>query len=456
MKNSMQLKAAVLAIPMAIAMNTYATNGYFTHGIGTHNKAMAGAGTASPTQAIDAANNPAAAVMVGDRMDAGLSIFSPRRSYKTTDSQLNGQFGSFTVGPNDIDSDADWFPIPYFAKNWVLENDRALAFTMYGRGGMRTDYKGGTATFDPDGPGPGPVMTLDGSFGDGNLGVDLSQLFIELAYAGKAGALNWGIAPVVAIQRFKVDGMRNFAGFTETFAVSGGTEFPTNLSGNGFEWSYGYGAKAGVIYEVSDTLSLALSYQSQMYMTEFDDYSDLFAREGEFDIPASLRGGISWQATGNIRLHFDVEEIFYGDIDSIANGIGGIVNCPTAGFGGTDTSFCLGGDNGIGFGWDDMIIFKVATDWTMASMPKWTFRAGYSFGDHPIPEEQLLVNILAPAVIEEHFTAGFSRELENDHEFSMSFMYAPEVKESGPNTFDPTQDIEIKMYQFEVEFAYSW
>jgi long-chain fatty acid transport protein len=89
-------------------------------------------------------------------------------------------------------------------------------------------------------------------------------------------------------------------------------------------------------------------------------------------------------------------------------------------------------------------------------MPKWTFRAGYSFGDHPIPEEQLLVNILAPAVIEEHFTAGFSRELENDHEFSMSFMYAPEVKESGPNTFDPTQDIEIKMYQFEVEFAYSW
>ena len=201
MKNSMQFKAAVVAIPMAIAMNAHATNGYFTHGIGTHNKAMAGAGTASPTQAIDAANNPAAAAMVGDRMDAGLSIFSPRRSYKSTDSLINGQFGSFTVGPNDIDSDADWFPIPYFAKTFPLENDRALAFSMFGRGGMRTDYKGGTATFDPDGPGPAPVMTLDGSFGDGNLGVDLSQLFIELTYAGKIGALHWGISPVLAIQR---------------------------------------------------------------------------------------------------------------------------------------------------------------------------------------------------------------------------------------------------------------
>ena len=170
--------------------------------------------------------------MIGDRMDAGLSIFSPRRSYKSTDSQLNGQMGAFTVGPNDIDSDADWFPIPYFAMTFPLENDRALAFSMFGRGGMRTDYKGGTATFDPDGPGPAPVMTLDGSFGDGNLGVDLSQLFIELTYAGKIGALHWGISPVLAIQRFKVDGMSNFAGFTETFAASGGTEFPQNLSGN--------------------------------------------------------------------------------------------------------------------------------------------------------------------------------------------------------------------------------
>jgi long-chain fatty acid transport protein len=456
MKNSMQLKAAVVAIPMAIAMNAYATNGYFTHGIGTHNKAMAGAGTASPSQAIDAANNPATAAMIGDRMDAGLSIFSPRRSYKTTDSLINGQFGSFTVGPNDIDSDADYFPIPYFAKNWVLKNERGLAFTMYGRGGMRTDYKGGTATFDPDGPGPAPVMTLDGSFGDGNLGVDLSQLFIELAYAGKSGAFNWGISPVIAIQRIKIDGMSNFAGFTETFAASGGTKFPDSLSGNGFEWSYGYGAKAGMIFEATDAISVALAYQSQIYMTDFDDYSDLFAEGGGFDIPSTIRGGISWQALGNVRLHFDIEHILYGDIDSIANPIDGIIKCPTAGFGGTDPTFCLGGDNGIGFGWDDMTIFKVATDWTMAGMPKWTFRAGYSFGDHPIPTTQLLVNILAPAVIEEHFTAGFSRELENEHEFSMSFMYAPEVKERGPNTFDPTQDIEIKMYQFEVEFAYSW
>ncbi len=456
MKKITPLKAVVCAAPLMFAATAQATNGYFTHGIGTHNKAMAGAGTASPSQAIDAANNPAAAVMVGDRMDAGLSIFSPRRKYKSTDSLINGQFGSFTVGPNDIDSDADYFPIPYFAKGWALENDRGLTFTMFGRGGMRTDYKGGTASFDPDGPGPSGTVTAPGSFGDGNLGVDLSQLFIELAYAGKMGALNWGIAPVIAIQRIKIDGMSNFAGFTKTFAASGGTQLPPNLSGNGFEWSYGYGAKVGVIYEATDTLSLALSYQTEMYMTDFDDYADLFAKGGSFNIPASLQAGISWQVLDTVRVHLDVENIFYGDIDSIANPIDGIVKCPTAGFGGSDVSYCIGGSNGIGFGWDDMTIYKVGTDWTMASMPKWTFRAGYSFGDHPIPSSQLLVNILAPAVVEQHFTAGFSRELDGGNEFSMSFMYAPTVKERGPNTFDPTQDIRIEMYQYEVEFSYSW
>jgi hypothetical protein len=35
-------------------------------------------------------------------------------------------------------------------------------------------------------------------------------------------------------------------------------------------------------------------------------------------------------------------------------------------------------------------------------------------------------------------------------------MYAPEVKISGPQNFDPRQDVQLKMDQFELEFGYSW
>ena len=47
---------------LMLAGTASATNGYFTHGTGTKNKGMAGAGIAGATDAIAIANNPAAAI----------------------------------------------------------------------------------------------------------------------------------------------------------------------------------------------------------------------------------------------------------------------------------------------------------------------------------------------------------------------------------------------------------
>ncbi|MBE9537787.1 MAG: outer membrane protein transport protein [Proteobacteria bacterium] len=448
------ISVAVAACTLMMSGTALATNGYLSHGLGTKNKGMAGAGTAAPSEAMSIVNNPAAGVMVGATYQAGLSIFSPRRSYESTDSLLNGQLGSFTIGPDSIDSDNEYFPIPYIAGIWALDDNSAFSAAFYGRGGMNTEYRGGTATFDPDGPGPGGTMTLPGPFGAGTLGVDLSQAFLDLSFSEKRGSFNWGITGVLALQAFEVTGMANFAGFTETFAKSGGTEMPKYLSNNGHEYSYGLGVKVGAIWETTDSVNLGLSYQSKTYMTELDKYADLLADGGSFDIPASARAGISWQVSDRVSLHLDGEHIWYSDVDSIANPIDGIVNCPTAGFGGSDTSFCLGGSNGIGFGWDDMTIVKVGVEWQLQNA--WTLRAGYSKGDQPIPDSQLLVNVLAPAVMEEHITFGITRASSNGNEFSVSFMYAPEKTVTGPSTFDPTQDITIEMEQLELEFAYSW
>ncbi len=448
------LSIAVASCTLVLSGTAFATNGYFTHGLGTKNKALAGAGTASATEAMSMANNPAAAVMLGSAAEAGLSIFSPRRSYKTTQSQLNGQLGSFTVGPDSIDSKNEYFPIPYMAGIWELSETSVFGAAFYGRGGMNTEFQGGSATFDPDGPGPGGTVTLPGPFGAGDLGVDLIQAFIDLTYSFKTGSLNWGITGMLAAQSFEVKGMGNFAGFTQTFAKSGGTELPKDLSNNGSSWSFGYGLKGGVIWEATETINLGLSYQTQTYMTKIDDYSDLLAEGGQFDIPGSARAGVSWQVNDSITLHLDGERIWYSDIDSIANSISGIVNCPTAGFGGTDTSYCLGGSNGIGFGWDDMDIIKVGAEWDLHN--SWVLRGGYSWSDQPISDKELLVNILAPGIMEQHITFGFTRKMANDRELSLSFMWAPENKVSGANSFDPTQNITLKMEQFELEVGYSW
>jgi len=256
------------------------------------------------------------------------------------------------------------------------------------------------------------------------------------------------------MQVFEAKGVHAYAGFTETFAASGGTVLPSNLSNNGHEFSWGYGAKVGIHANLSDTVALGAMYQSKILMSEFDDYADLFAEQGDFDIPANFKVGLTWNFRDNVALSFDIEHTWFSDVDSVGNSIMNIFACPTAGQGGMDLGSCLGGSNGAGFGWDDMTTYKIGVQWSNGG--DWTWRAGYSHGSQPIPSSEMTFNILAPAVVEDHVTFGFTKKLENDNEWNLAFMYAPEKSQTGPNNFDPTQTVTWKMYQFDLEVSYSW
>ena len=109
---------------------------------------------------------------------------------------------------------------------------------------------------------------------------------------------------------------------------------------------------------------------------------------------------------------------------------------------------------GGGFGWQDMTVYSVGAAWDYGQ--DWTFRVGASTTDQPIPEDQMTFNILAPGVMEEHYTVGLTRKMGGGNEFNVAFMYAPKVKVSGPQNFDPTQTVELKMQQIELEISYSW
>src|SRR5210317_2123585 len=166
-----QTRLATAIATLLLTTPLWATNGYFTHGIGTKNKGMAGAGLAMPEDAISVANNPAAALANAGKYDLGISVFSPLRHYKSSDSMANGQGGAFTIGPNNLDSKKNYFFIPHMAGAWEIDDKSAWSVAFYGRGGMNTRWEGGTATFDPDGPmGPAPVMTIPGTYGGGLFG----------------------------------------------------------------------------------------------------------------------------------------------------------------------------------------------------------------------------------------------------------------------------------------------
>ena len=443
-----------------IPMLANATNGYFAHGVGIKNRALAGAGVAFPQDAMAGATNPAGMAFVGNRYDIGAVLFNPDREYSAGPSLANGNGGAFTVGPQSIDSDDDFFIIPSFGVNYMINEHSAIGLSLYGNGGMNTSYSGGSATFDPTGQ-QGAGVTSPGTFGDSTAGVDLFQVFLNVSYAHKfSDNFSIGISPIFALQGFRANGLGAFAGFTKTFnenlAATGTPTSPDDLdlTKNGQDYSYGGGVQVGALAkDVIGTVDLGISYRSKIYMSEFDDYADLFAEDGDFDIPSTMWVGLAVDLTEKLTLVADYQKIWYEDVDAVSNDIQNLFACPTAGQGGTDVESCLGGDNGGGFGWSDIDVIKVGLQWQTS--PNVTMRFGYSHSDQPIEDDQVLFNILAPGVIEDHVTLGATYKTKDMGEINLEVMHALSETVKGPSAFDPTQEIELEMDQFEIGVGWS-
>ncbi|MBL1265833.1 OmpP1/FadL family transporter [Methylomicrobium sp. RS1] len=416
-----------LAILGGMPVVSEATNGYFAHGYGARSKALAGASTARPLDAFAAAINPASIAYLGDRLDAEIELFSPRRHY-TVDGTPTLAPGAFPLNNGTVESDSEWFPVPAIGGNYRIDDQQAIGLTLYGNGGMNTDY---VATPNPLCPFPGG----SGTFCAGTTGIDKAQAFIVPSYAHTFwdGKLSLGIAPIFAIQRFKARGLSSFAPFSSD---------PEHLSNQGYDYSFGGGVRVGGLAELTPGLRFGASYKSRITMTELDDYAGLFANQGEFDIPESFNFGLAWDVTEQITTSFDVEHIRYSQIDSVGNPM--LPNLLTK---------RLGDSGGPGFGWKDMTIFKFGTEWRPNT--DWTLRAGLSYGEQPIPESEVLFNILAPGVQEWHLTTGFSRAIADKDEVSFAFMYSPSNSVKGPNPLSPSQNIELEMEQYSFQLAWS-
>jgi long-chain fatty acid transport protein len=444
----------------------FATNGYFANGYGTKNKGLVGAGVALPQDAMIAATNPAGMVFVGERMDVGAAIFSPSpRSYTTvggtglTDGAACGPFPPgcpFEFGPGggngqSIESENDYFLIPHFGYNWMLDSDTSAGVTVYGNGGMNTEYKGGSSLhYNPLAFTTAQVTS--GTYGDGTAGVNLEQLFINMSVARKSGANNSIGASLIAVyQTFEAKGLGLFAPYSSD---------PTKLSNNGKDSATGFGFKIGAQGEIHPGVILAGSYQSKMSMTKFEDYSGLFAEQGDFDIPATWTLGLAWNTSPRSTLVFDIQTIYYSEVASVGNHISPLLTgqCnPGAGPGGSGVGpGCLGQTTGAGFGWDDMTIYKLGYQWSSGENASWIWRAGYSYGEQPIPTTEMEFNILAPAVIEQHVSFGFTNTLSSNSEWNFVVTHALEKSVTGPNQFTGgAQTIELEMSQWDIEASYS-
>ncbi len=484
-----------------LAMGTaQATNGYFSHGYGVKSKSMGGSGVAfSGNSAMTIANNPATLSDVDTQVTFDVSYFKPVRGYEyetrfipletgllpeaddlgLTGTELDTFLGMFVsiVGealPTEafsVDgtgrSDQEAFFIPSLAASWKLTENDSIGIAMYGNGGMNTDYPAESGNYLGFG-GEDP----QGTFGAGRTGVNLEQLFITPTYSRKlfGDTLSVGIAPVIAYQKFKAFGLENFNGEGEfapllaaRYPDAGGDQpgsFSTdsaNMTGNGHDKVLGYGGKIGLTFEPIEHLTLGATYQSRIHMEEFEEYSGLFAEGGSFDIPPTWSVGLAANITDDLTFTLDYQLIEYEDVKSISNpSLDYVFQCTDG-----DSSKCLGGEDGAGFGWNNIDVYKLGMQWQ--ATPRLQLRAGWNRGDNPVNEADALFNTIAPGVVENHYTAGFSYEFGKRHQMHGAVMYAPEVTVDGNNELltDFTlgaaeQDLSIYMEQYEATVGYTY
>jgi long-chain fatty acid transport protein len=421
--------AALIMAPRVV----YATDGYFENGYGTISKGMGGVGVAYPQDAMAAAINPAGLVFIGNRFDIGAALFIPERSY-SVQGNPSGQPGTFGLTPGTVGSNQDFFGNPHLATNHMLTPNSSFGFTLYGNGGMNTNYPAISN---------GKGMPT-GTFYGGSTGVDLSQLYMIPSYSRKFNnKASWGVSLILAYQQFSAKGLSAFGNF-----VSDGT--PDNLTNRGYDHSFGYGGEFGVMGEVIPNLRLGLAYQTKIVMQKFPKYQDLFADNGGFDIPQNATVGLAWNESPRNLIEFDVQKIWYSQVHSIGNPFSNLL----IGIATNDPNDLLGGSNGAGFGWRDVVVYKLGFQRQVSS--SWTVRAGLDYCRQPIPSSEVLFNILAPGVQEWHITTGFTKKLNSKDDFSMSLMYSPPSSVSGPNPMEVPgqQTISLRMYQWEVEANY--
>ena len=336
-----------------------------------------------------------------------------------------------------------------------------LGVSVVGNGGMNTDYRdrpvwenfagapnqlaigpgmtpppgtiaapnGMLFSMGPDGR-PVPVTNPNATPQQGNVnpggifsattptGINLEQLFVEVPFTYKVnGQHSLGIAPVFAVQSFEAKGLEPFRQMSL---------HPEAVSNNGKDWSYGFGVHVGWVGEITDALTLGASYRTKLWMTEFDDYKGLFAENGDFDIPAMLNLGLSFKVRPDLVLAFDWQRIFYNEIASVGNSNN--VNVMPCMMPGSKASYCLGGDDGLGFGWNDMDVFKLGVRWDYNE--KFSFMGGVSYASQFAPSDRGFIKRHGPGHHPVDLTLGGTYRHSATDSFNLSLAYMPKADHS--------------------------
>ncbi len=400
------LSAAAALLPATAR----ATDGHLLHGVGAINSALGGAGVAAPTSILGAFYvNPAGlATFKGTHLEMGFEMMKPSRTVESS-------FGTFR---GSTESQSEFVPIPAFG--WTTsfsDGDVVIGLSGLGIGGFGVRYAA-----DPTNP---ILMPRPNGFGQMYSNFSLMKIAPAIAWSA-SDKLKLGFALNVDWASLAVDPMP-----TASPAFDPGPDRTPGTQDDRAYYSgaahadgvFGGGVQAGLLYQASPTFAFGLSYSSPQLFQDFEydavyenpnlpNYNTARTFSFAMDVPAIYAAGIA--LTPNDRLTFALDGKY-------------ITYASTNGF--KEKGFNPDGSV-RGFGWDNIAV--IATGVQFKANDIVTLRGGYNFSQNPIPDEQSMYNVPAPAIIQHHATFGLGLQVTKDIQLNLGYYKAFENSITGP------------------------
>ena len=383
-----------LLLTACAALPAWAGNGNQLHGIGAVNSSMGGAGVALPNDALGALNlNPALLTQLdGHKMEFSAELADDDI---TVSSSITNPFGTFS-GSTDHTADPALIP--------------AFGFTAHKPGAKIAFGVGflGLAGFGADFPqdSTNPIFAPQ-PFGFGHIYSSYALMKVPTVVAVQVNdSLSLGAALVAG----RASLTARPAGFAAPDCSAGGVCFVPSADSDS---AWGFGAQIGMLYKVSESFNIGLSYQSEMDFEDFEWNSAVanpnlptFGSGRKLSLqvnnPANIVVGLGFTPTERLQIAVDAKQMYFED---------------AAGFGDT-------------LGWEDITAYALGIQFKASD--RFALRAGWNETEGAIPDEATVFNVASPAVFGSHATVGLGFGVTETLTMNLGYYRAFSEEISGP------------------------
>jgi long-chain fatty acid transport protein len=269
-----------------------------------------------------------------------------------------------------------------------------------------------------------------GMYGTSGMGVDYAVTTImdmgpggTLDWHGYSSISFWQMAPVLA---WNVDDKLSLGAslnidyqsvaFQSRFTnvPTGDNIFDLSRSASGF----GLGLSLGLLYDPIPAVTLGFTYKSKQNFSDLEYQlaqgditlngapQDAGTYSLDLDFPQQAAVGIAYRANNKLTFSGDIKWINWSDtMDQL------VIKGPTVTI-------------PYNTGWDDQTVFAIGINYDINE--KFTIRGGYNYAESPIGPEDVINNLILPAVVETHYTLGGDYRINNHWELAFHYMYVPE------------------------------